>query len=201
MEPRHVVIGILIVGVSLVSGWRAVRSSGPEQVISVELPVCESGIVAVSWPGDGERVGCLEELGSLLLYAATQAGCEPKGDPSAVKAASGQRVRVEADGDRICRVTFCFLSGSELLALNVPIDLNRAGIPDLMALRGIGPVRARAIVDDRAELGDFRSVDDLARVRGIGPVTLERIAPYVVAGKGVTEDDVPGSAAYRTTVP
>ena len=48
------------------------------------------------------------------------------------------------------------------------IDLNLAGAGQLQRLPGIGPVGARAIVDERAG-GPYRTVGDLVRVAGFGP--------------------------------
>ena len=70
---------------------------------------------------------------------------------------------------------------SLLLALCVPaataagpIDLNSADAATLAReLRGVGEVRARAIVDHRRVNGPFRSVDELALVKGIGPRVIE----------------------------
>ena len=59
------------------------------------------------------------------------------------------------------------------------IDINRAGVEELQKLPGIGPVKAKAIVDTR-EKKPFQSVDDLRRVPGIGPKTLEQLRPHVV---------------------
>jgi competence protein ComEA len=58
-----------------------------------------------------------------------------------------------------------------------PVDLNRANQRALQSLPGIGPAKARAILEDRERRGPFERVEDLARVRGIGPATLKRIAP------------------------
>ena len=44
-----------------------------------------------------------------------------------------------------------------------------------MAIPGVGPVRAQAIVDYRAKNGPFKSVDDLEKVTGIGPATMKEI--------------------------
>lgn len=65
-------------------------------------------------------------------------------------------------------------------AASVPLDLNRAGLPELDALPGIGPVLAGRIVEHRARYGPFRSVDELLAVRGIGTRLLERLRPRVV---------------------
>jgi competence protein ComEA len=60
-----------------------------------------------------------------------------------------------------------------------PIDLNEAGIEELVKLPGIGPVTAQHIVAARDER-PFKSVQDLKRVKGIGAKTLEKIQPYLV---------------------
>ena len=48
------------------------------------------------------------------------------------------------------------------------LDLNRATQEQLASLPGIGPVRARAIVDRRSEI-PFVRVEELLDVPGIGP--------------------------------
>lgn len=59
------------------------------------------------------------------------------------------------------------------------VNPNTATPAELQLLPGIGPARARAIVEERQQRGPFDSVEDLARVHGIGPVTVERLRPYV----------------------
>jgi competence ComEA-like helix-hairpin-helix protein len=55
------------------------------------------------------------------------------------------------------------------------VRINQATAEELEALPGIGPRLARAIVDERAKNGRFRTLQDLSRVRGIGPAVLERL--------------------------
>jgi competence protein ComEA len=59
------------------------------------------------------------------------------------------------------------------------VRLNTATAEDLAELPGIGPVKAKAIVEDRLHNGPFRSVDDLTRVKGIGRQTIDRIRDMV----------------------
>jgi len=59
------------------------------------------------------------------------------------------------------------------------VDLNRAGVEELVRVPGIGPALAARIVAYRDSVGGFGSVDELTRVRGIGPATLERIRPHL----------------------
>jgi competence protein ComEA len=63
-----------------------------------------------------------------------------------------------------------------------PIDVNRATAEELTALKGIGPVLAKNIVEYRQRNGRFQSAEDLLRVKGIGPKKLENLRGSVVAG-------------------
>jgi competence protein ComEA len=63
-----------------------------------------------------------------------------------------------------------------------PVDLNTAGVGELIALPGIGPATAARIVEDRQRRGPYRRVDDLLRVKGIGPKKLARLRPHVRVG-------------------
>jgi competence protein ComEA len=62
----------------------------------------------------------------------------------------------------------------------LPIELNCAGARTFETLAGIGSVRARQIVEERARR-PFERVDELLRVHGIGPKTLESLRPSVAA--------------------
>ena len=58
-------------------------------------------------------------------------------------------------------------------------NLNTASLAELMALPGIGEVRANAILEHREQNGPFRSVDELVDVSGIGRGTLDGIRDLV----------------------
>ena len=60
------------------------------------------------------------------------------------------------------------------------VMLRTATAEQLAQLPGIGPARAKAIVDERRRNGPYKSVDGLTRVSGIGPATIERIRRFVV---------------------
>lgn len=62
------------------------------------------------------------------------------------------------------------------------VDVNEAGLEELMSLPGIGRVRAQAILDDRAENGPYRYPEDLIRVKGIGEGILEDILDQITTG-------------------
>ncbi|MCP9470625.1 MAG: helix-hairpin-helix domain-containing protein [Nitrospira sp.] len=60
-----------------------------------------------------------------------------------------------------------------------PVDLNRADVSELESLPGIGAVLARRVMEYRASIGRFQTVEDLLAVKGIGRKTLERLRPFV----------------------
>jgi competence protein ComEA len=60
-----------------------------------------------------------------------------------------------------------------------PIDLNAADLAALDALPGVGPATARAILEERARRGGFRSTRDLLRVPGIGEGRFARLKDRV----------------------
>ena len=64
------------------------------------------------------------------------------------------------------------------------VDLNRAGVPELVQLPGIGETLAKRIVESRETDGAFLDHDDLRRVRGIGPKTLDNLRPHLLPVPG-----------------
>jgi competence protein ComEA len=59
-------------------------------------------------------------------------------------------------------------------AQDARININEAGVEDLVELPGIGPSRAQAIIAER-EKRRFRRIEDIMRVPGIGRKTFGRI--------------------------
>lgn len=68
----------------------------------------------------------------------------------------------------------------EDLAAN-PININRAGLDDLLQVPGINLKIARAILDFR-KTKPFENREELLEVRGIGEATYQRMSPYVSTG-------------------
>ncbi len=64
-------------------------------------------------------------------------------------------------------------------AAGAQVRLNQATESELMALPGIGPVRARAIAAFRDSAGPFRSVADLHRVPGLTKAVVAGLASLV----------------------
>jgi competence protein ComEA len=64
------------------------------------------------------------------------------------------------------------------------VNVNTATAAELELLPGVGPAKARAILEARRERGGFKSVEELEDVKGIGPAALERLRPFArISGK------------------
>ncbi len=55
------------------------------------------------------------------------------------------------------------------------VNINTAGISELTQLKGIGTVKAQAIVAYRESHGPFKKIEDITKVKGIGPATFENL--------------------------
>jgi len=63
------------------------------------------------------------------------------------------------------------------------VDINKADIDNLVKIPGIGPVKAKAIIDYREKIGKFESLSELTNVKGIGKETVTKLEPYLeIAG-------------------
>lgn len=74
------------------------------------------------------------------------------------------------------------ISPEEIVPEKRLLNVNTASAEELETLNGIGPALAQAIIDYRAEHGDFASVDELCEVSGIGEAKLNGICEYVTVG-------------------
>jgi competence ComEA-like helix-hairpin-helix protein len=62
------------------------------------------------------------------------------------------------------------------------IDINTASAESLMMLPRVGAELSQRIIQLRAQLGGFDSLEQLVRVRGIGRKTVEVLRPYCLVG-------------------
>ncbi|MBI4168783.1 MAG: helix-hairpin-helix domain-containing protein [Acidobacteria bacterium] len=66
---------------------------------------------------------------------------------------------------------------------NDKININTAGVEELVTLPGIGRVYAERIVEYRQKNGPFKKVEDILNVRGVGEKTFEKIKDRLTVGK------------------
>ncbi|WP_233863398.1 ComEA family DNA-binding protein [Paraburkholderia adhaesiva] len=87
------------------------------------------------------------------------------------------------------------LSMSALMASAV--EVNTADQTALESVKGIGPVHAKAIIDERAQHGPFKDADDLVnRVKGIGPKSVLNLE---AAGLTINGSSAPPSGKPAAT--
>lgn len=65
------------------------------------------------------------------------------------------------------------------LAPGETINVDRAGVQELLRLPRVGPALAKSIVADREAHGGFGGLEGLDRVAGVGPKLLEALRPYL----------------------
>ncbi|OIQ78787.1 ComE operon protein 1 [mine drainage metagenome] len=76
------------------------------------------------------------------------------------------------------------------LAVNAfaAVNINTATQSELEAVSGIGPSKAKAIIDYRTKSGPFKSVDDLDKVKGFGKKSVDKLRNDIsVNGTGPTK--------------
>lgn len=89
-----------------------------------------------------------------------------------------------------------FLSVAFTFSYAAPVDINTADAATLAeAISGIGPSKAKAIVDYRTANGRFATIDDLVNVQGIGFKTLDRIRDFVIVAPGGSSGSAASSAS------
>lgn len=62
------------------------------------------------------------------------------------------------------------------------VDINTATMEQLEALKGVGPAKAKAIVEHRTKNGPFKTVDDLEAVKGFGKKTVDGLRSEISVG-------------------
>ena len=71
-----------------------------------------------------------------------------------------------------------FLVGSSWAAVNV----NTATQSELEGIKGLGPSKAKAIIEYREKNGPFKSLDDLDKVKGFGKANIEKLKADLSVG-------------------
>jgi competence protein ComEA len=105
----------------------------------------------------------------------------------------------------------CFAFMLSIGAAFAAVDVNTADQAALESVKGLGPVKSKAIIDERAKNGPFKDADDLAtRVKGLGTKSVSNLEqngltiggsslpPSGKAAKPMT--NAGGSAAPNSTV-
>ncbi|TCS73468.1 competence protein ComEA [Sulfuritortus calidifontis] len=63
------------------------------------------------------------------------------------------------------------------------VDINTASQSELEAVKGLGPAKARAIIEYREKHGPYRSIDDLTKVKGLGKASVAKLKHELAMGE------------------
>ena len=69
---------------------------------------------------------------------------------------------------------------AQVLQFRIPkatgkVNINTADVESLMSLKGIGAVKANAVIAYRQQNGPFKSIEEIMNVKGIKKATFEKI--------------------------
>ncbi|SDL55291.1 competence protein ComEA [Glycomyces sambucus] len=177
------IVGVLVAVVGLavtLLSWPESQPAATAPVPAPEAAEASPELIVVSVAGAVNRPGIVElETGARVADAIEAAGGLAEGaDPGYLNLA-----RVVADGDLVA-VPDAAASGvpppgAEGSSGGGLVNVNVAGVQELDALNGIGPVLAERIIEYRESNGSFQSVDELSEVSGIGSALLEQLREQV----------------------
>jgi competence protein ComEA len=87
---------------------------------------------------------------------------------------TGNAVFIESDS----RIKIGEINNASKVALNIPININKATLEELMLIPGIGEKTASQIIQFRETSGNFRSIEDLMKIRGIKEKKFAKLKKY-----------------------
>lgn len=151
------------------------KEESGEEPGSIFVYVC--GQVAA--PGVYELPGDARVYQAIEMAGGTLEGASPESLNLAQQAEDGQKIYVpteeEAQTGAALQDTMGGVQDTASHQAAGKVNLNTAGLEELMTLTGIGQTRAEAILAYREEEGDFRSPEDIMNVEGIKEGIYEKL--------------------------
>ncbi|MDR1995780.1 helix-hairpin-helix domain-containing protein [Azonexus sp.] len=81
---------------------------------------------------------------------------------------------------RILSSIALFLAGIGLAL--AAVNINTASVDELNTVKGIGPSKAKAIVEYREKNGPYKTLDDLKEVKGFGTKSVDKLRDELSVG-------------------
>jgi len=78
------------------------------------------------------------------------------------------------------------------------VNINTATQSELESVKGLGPSKAKAIIDYRKKNGAFKSVDELDKVKGFGKASIEKLKDELTVDRAGNASPEKGSAKLTT---
>ncbi|KAB2313889.1 helix-hairpin-helix domain-containing protein [Betaproteobacteria bacterium SCN2] len=69
------------------------------------------------------------------------------------------------------------------------VNINTATQSELEGVKGLGPSKAKAIIEYREKNGPFKSVDDLDKVKGFGKPSVEKLKDELSVGQNASRSE------------
>lgn len=96
-------------------------------------------------------------------------------------------------------LALCFLA---IQCAFAAVNLNTATEAELEKLPGIGPVKAKAIIEERSKSGGFKNIEEIKKVKGIGDATFDKLKSEItVSGTTATATAATAPAAKAVAAP
>lgn len=155
----------------------AVEESPKSESILVQVDI--KGMVnlpGVYQVNDGDRVVDL-----IQLAGGTTDEAEMTSVNLAQKLQDEMVVYIPAVGEEIPSVTHTTQSPERESgeSQNGRINLNEADSTTLQTIPGIGPAKAKAVIDYRDSVGQFKSIEDIKKISGIGDKTFDKMKELI----------------------
>jgi competence protein ComEA len=195
--PVRILVGGVVVVAGLLAALLLLRPPEPPPEAALPFASTTTALTPASTGTTGLEVLVVHVAGAVAApglheltpgarvadAVAAAGGLAPQADPARINLAApvvdGERVYVLAVGEQEPPVALGSPPASAGDPGSGPVDLNTADAAALESLPGIGPSTAAAILQHRAEVGAFTSVDQLLDVPGIGEAKLEALRDLV----------------------
>ena len=88
---------------------------------------------------------------------------------------SGAKITIESNAS----LRIEEMAAAKRILFDLPIDINKAAMDELMMVPGIGEKRALQILELRQSIGRFKRIDELTRINGIKERKLSQLKKYL----------------------
>jgi competence protein ComEA len=129
---------------------------------------------------DGGRGIYFIEPGTNANHLLSSTGIESRAEEDFVLK-NGMKLVLNSEVPR--KITVAEIENHVRLALDMPVDLNKASAEDLLLIPGIGVKTADKIVKYRTERKRFKAIDELTIIEGIKDKKLTKLKKYLYVQK------------------